>query len=116
MTDDSAHLDDLRDETDLDHCPRCGSELRGEFPVKCPDHGPVNIDYWTSGWEEDPDQEATSGMTTEWAEFEDAIGEFKEIAGGIFVPTSGEREREQREQSSGGGVRDRINRLLGRGR
>lgn len=39
-------MDDWYDETQLDYCPRCGPELEGKHPVKCPEHGAVNIDYW----------------------------------------------------------------------
>lgn len=40
---------DIRNETDLSYCPACGSELdTSELPVTCPEHGPVNIDFWES--------------------------------------------------------------------
>lgn len=51
----STIADDIYDETseEISYCPRCGEELEGEYPVRCPTHGPVNIDYWESGFEDE---------------------------------------------------------------
>jgi len=116
--------DDMRDETDLEYCPACGSELGGEFPVECPEHGPVNIQWWPSRWEE------TEKLDEVDETFEESFEEFEELFEllGIDLDEALDDEADQdlpgmdvdhlKEEfgrnQRGGGVRDRINRLLGR--
>lgn len=123
--------DDMRDETDLDYCPACGSELGGEFPVECPEHGPVNIQWWPSPWEETEELgEVDETFEESFEEFE----EFFELLGidlDEYLDDGADQEgpfeiedlpgmdaddfkEEFGEEPEGGGVRDRINRLLRR--
>ena len=123
MTDDPFDLDEWYDETELDYCPRCGSALEGEFPVECPEHGSVIIDYSEFTDDEFLDEIFAHAGDEEWLEMMfgadvDSDGPLfdEDLIEDIFGATPEEMEREEREQSSGGGVRDRINRLIGRGR
>jgi len=130
-------MGDMRDETDLDYCPACGSALTGEFPVECPEHGPVNIDFWPSPWEGGED--AAAEFENPMDEFNEEMKRLNELAG-VDVENpfaffddpgneSGEGMSDEEfvtggwlgvdpdeldEGTEDGGVRDRINRLLER--
>jgi len=128
--------EDMRDETDLDYCPACGSALIGEFPVECPEHGPVNIDFWPSPWEGGED--AAAAFEDAMAEFNEEMERFNELTGAdvenpfAFLDGLGNESGEEMsdeefahealgvdpdapdEGAEDVGVRDRINRLLGR--
>lgn len=123
MTDDlfGFGFDDWRDETDLDYCPRCGEALTGEMPVECPEHGPLSIDYWEVPEDEFAQELFAHADDEEWlemmfgADMEGDGSEFEdEPIEEIFGAPPGEMEDLGDREQPSGGVRDRINRLLGR--
>ena len=115
-----------RSETELHYCPRCGSALEGETVVECPEHGPLSLDHWEVPEDDFLREIFAHADDEEWLEMmfgQDMEGDGSEFDAWLVEEVFGAppekldfEDAQAREQSSGGGVRDRINRLLGRGR
>lgn len=105
--DDLLSMDGWRDETDLEYCPRCGSELEGTRPVKCPDHGPVSITYQEVPSDEELMESLFGDDTGGDTDDDNPFGFLDDLANEIEDPDG--QQTNPREN-----VRERITRLFGR--
>ena len=105
------------DETELVYCPRCGSELDDGAVVRCPEHGPLSIDYWELDEEDVALAEEIEGEFESFGE--QLADEFMDAWGEAMDEQADETEASaQSRKPAGDGqpLRDRINRFIGRDR